>query len=104
MQCCLCGKEFAPHGQPVASISGSIMGDEQVESYFFCGNCGVYTVEVYYDQFLNEDEVTLRGPVSKEEGDRKVALIRECPEPWDKKCRCPAHKEYFEGWLEGAIS
>lgn len=102
MHCSQCGKEFDQKegGQPVASISGSIMGDEQIDSYFFCTECGVYTVEFYCDQFLNEDEVSVQGPISKEEGDAKVTLIRKCPQPWDKKCRCMAHKEYFEGWLD----
>lgn len=102
MRCSQCGRDFDPSDphQPVASISGSIMGDEQTESYFFCRLCGVYTVEVYYDRFLGEDEVTVRGPLLKEQGDEKVALIRECPESWDKKCRCKAHQTYFQGCLD----
>ncbi len=74
------------------------MGDEYVESYYFCSSCGVYTVEIYHDRFLGENESFTRGPVSKSAGDAKVALIRQCSEPWDKKCRCNAHKTYFEGW------
>jgi hypothetical protein len=102
MRCSQCGREFDGKDvtQRVASISGSIMGDEQTESYFFCSLCGVYTVEVYYDRFLGEEEVSARGPISKKEGDAKVTLIRECLEPWDKKCRCLAHQTYFEGWLD----
>jgi hypothetical protein len=27
-------------------------------------------------------------------------LIKQCPEPWNKKCRCEAHRAYFGGWLD----
>jgi hypothetical protein len=84
----------------VPSISGGIMGDEYIESYYFCHNCGVYTIEVYHDRFLGEDDVSVRGPVSKSEGDEKIELIRRCPEPWNKKCRCEAHRSYFGTWLD----
>ncbi len=76
------------------------MGDEYVESYYFCDDCGVYTVEVYHDRFCGDDEVSLRGPVSRSDGDAKVELIRRCSEPWDKKCRCDAHRSYFGSWLD----
>jgi hypothetical protein len=76
------------------------MGDEQTESYYLCPSCGVYTVEVCDDRFCGEETISFRGPLAREEGERQVALIRQCPEPWDKKCRCPAHREYFAGWLD----
>ncbi|MDI6771974.1 MAG: hypothetical protein QME77_05230 [bacterium] len=84
----------------MASISGGIMGDEYIESYFLCSSCGVYTVEIYHDRFLGEDSVFVRGPVPKAEGDAKVELIRQCLRPWDKKCRCEAHQAYFAGSLD----
>lgn len=76
------------------------MGDEYIESYYFCEPCGVYTVEVYHDRFLGEDEVSLRGPMSKERGDEKIEVIRQCPEPGNKRCRCDAHQSYFGRWLD----
>ncbi len=84
----------------MASISGGIMGDEYIDSYYFCSRCQVYTVELYHDRFLGEEDVSIRGPVPKEEGDAKVECIRQCPEPWNKKCRCEAHRSYFQGWLD----
>jgi hypothetical protein len=87
-------------GTCAASISGSIMGDEHTESYFLCEKCGVYTVELYYEPFLNEESVSFRGPIAREEGDAAVTLIRRCPEPWDKKCRCQAHRLIFGDWLD----
>ena len=84
----------------MASISGGIMGDEYTDSYFFCTNCNVYTVEVYYDRFLGEGESSLKGPISKDEGDKYVRLIAECSEPWNKNCRCAAHRSYFNDTLD----
>jgi len=100
--CSKCGKELEGKegGDRVASISGSIMGDETIDSFYFCNNCGVYTIEGYHDRFMGDEEVSTRGPLSKEEGDEKVRWIKECSEPWDKKCRCPAHQAYFGGWLD----
>jgi len=102
MKCLHCERDFAEDGaeRPVASISGSIMGDEYIDSYFFCNRCQVYSVEVYHDRFLGEEEIFFRGPLSKAEGDVKVALIQECDEPWNKKCRCSAHQKYFDGTLD----
>ena len=84
----------------MACISGSIMGDEYIESYFLCAKCGVYTVEIYHDRFCGEEHVSVCGPVPKSEGDAKVELIRRCSEPWNKKCRCRAHRTYFGGSLD----
>ena len=102
VRCSQCGRDLGQQGEKrrVASIAGSIMGDEYIDSYFFCEDCGVYTVEVYHDRFLGEDDVSIRGPVSKAEGDEKVELIRQCSAPWKKKCRCQAHRFYFQGWLD----
>jgi hypothetical protein len=100
--CLKCGAEL-PSGKghdPVASISGSISGDEHTESFYFCEKCGVYTVELYYEPFLDDEQISFRGPVEKAEGDAAVELIHMCPEPWDKKCRCRAHTSYFGNSLD----
>ncbi|MBP1695663.1 MAG: hypothetical protein H6Q41_851 [Deltaproteobacteria bacterium] len=49
---------------PVASISGGIMGDETIESYYFSSECEAYIVEIYHDRFLGEDEVSTRAGCS----------------------------------------
>jgi hypothetical protein len=100
MKCSQCGREFSwdKEGGMVASLSGSIMGDEYIETYFYCDSCNKYTLEIFHDRFLGEDDVSIRGPISKEEGDIQVKLMNECPEPWNKKCDCNAHKKYFDGW------
>ncbi len=84
----------------VASISGSIMGDEHTDSYFFCPVCGVYTVAKWWDNFTGEETMNLSGPLPKPEGDNRVDLIRKCSRPWDKKCRCAAHLDYFHNTLD----
>ena len=91
-KCSQCGEEIE---KPVASISGSIMGDEYIDSYYFCGKCQFYTKEGVHDRFCGEESSNTGRPLTKAEGDAKVKLIKRCHTPWDKKCRCPAHKEYF---------
>jgi hypothetical protein len=84
----------------IASISGSIMGDEHTDSFFFCPECGVYTLVSWWDNFTGEETMELSGPLSKQEVDTKVELIGKCSRPWDKKCRCTAHREYFNDALD----
>ena len=102
IRCSQCGRTFdwKAGDRPLASISGGIMGDEYIESYYFCTQCQVYTVEVYHDRFLGEEEISVRGPVPKTEGDALIELIKQCDEPWNKKCRCKAHQSYFQGQLD----
>jgi hypothetical protein len=84
----------------VASISGSIMGDEHTDSYYLCPVCGFYTVAEHWDNFTGVETTSESGPLSKQDGDERVKLIRQCSEPWDKKCRCPAHLAYFGNSLD----
>src|SRR5512135_3307234 len=98
-QCQQCGRTFQ-NEELVASISGSIMGDEHTDSYLLCSVCGVYTVAQCRDNFTGEENRSLCGPLSKQEGDERVQLIQRCCEPWDKKCRCDAHRAYFHNTLD----
>ena len=84
----------------VTSISGGIMGDEYTETYFLCDRCGVYTVEVVYEPFLGDEKISYQGPLPREKGDAAVSLIKQCSEPWNKKCRCQAHVAYFGNALD----
>ena len=99
MKCIQCNRPFEQEDL-IASISGSILGDEVTDSYFFCPVCGVYTVANWWDDFTGEETMNLSGPLSAEEGDRRIALIGKCARPWDKKCRCDAHREYFNDTLD----
>ncbi len=97
IQCLQCQR---PLDKPVASISGSIMGDEVTDSYFLCPGCDVYTVAKWWDDFTGEETMSLSGPISKGEGKARIELIGKCSQPWDKKCRCLAHREYFNDTLD----
>jgi hypothetical protein len=99
MECISYHRPFADDDR-VASISGSIMGDEYTDSYFLCRACQVYTVATWHDRFCGEETMSLSGPRCKQEGDERVALIRQCATPWDKRCRCQAHRTYFRGALD----
>jgi hypothetical protein len=95
--CALCNKALE---DPAASICGGIMGDEYIESWYFCASCGVYTKETYHDRFCGEPTVLTSRPLAKTHGDAQVALIRSCSRTWDKRCRCPSHMTYFDGHLD----
>lgn len=92
ISCANCGADLGPVSKRAAFISLFVMGDERIDSWFWCAPCGVWTVEEYDDRFMGETTVSVRGPVPKEEGDRIVALIRKCPAPGDKWCECETHK------------
>ena len=80
MRCSQCGGDLdlQDANQLIASIAGSIMGDEQTDSRFFCSRCGVYTLEVHFDRFLAGSAPSL--------GTRNVVA--------------PPHQTYFKGWLD----
>jgi hypothetical protein len=99
MRCLRCGMPFTGV-VPVASISGSIMGDEYTDSYNLCPTCQVYTVVSWRDNFTGLETVNSAGPLEKQAGDERIALIRKCDRPWDKKCRCEWHCAYFRGALD----
>ncbi len=95
-QCSQCSREFDKQ-EKSALIVGSIMGNECIETLYFCDRCGVYTVEIFWDDFSGEESTSVEGPMSKVMGDEKVAMINRCSNPLNKRCRCAAHESYFEG-------
>lgn len=97
--CLVCKREFLSD-ERVASMSGSIMGDEYTDSYFLCPVCQLYTVVSWRDNFTGIESVSTSGPMPRERGDERVALIKQCDTPWDKKCRCEAHMAYFNNALD----
>ena len=99
MNCIQCNREFLQE-ERIASISGSIMGDECTDAYFFCPMCRVYTVASWWDNFTGIETMKLSGPLPEQPGNERVALINKCSRPWDKKCRCKAHREYFNDTLD----
>jgi len=84
----------------MASISGRIMGDECTDSYYWCEACEVFTVRFLREVFAGPEMTHDSEPISREEGDRRLALIRRCLEPYDERCHCEAHRAYFGKWLD----
>ncbi len=99
IRCTRCAKPLGA-GNSIASMSGSIMGDEYTDSFFLCTDCSVYTVVSWRDNFTGTETSSSSGPLSKPEGDARVEVIRKCDRPWDKKCRCAAHRAYFGACLD----
>lgn len=92
--CSHCGRDLGGVEERAAAISVFVMGDERIDSWYSCDVCKRWTVEEYYDAFMGDATVSVRGPISWEAGQRAVAIIRRCPTPLDKWCDCAAHKEY----------
>jgi hypothetical protein len=99
MQCINCDRTFLDE-ERLASISGSIMGDEHTDVYYLCPVCRMYTIASWWDNFTGVESMNLSGPIEQQEGDDRVALIRTCVCPWDKKCRCETHRRYFNDTLD----
>jgi len=99
MECINCKRRFLEEDRMV-SISGSIMGDEHTDTFYYCPDCQVYTIKSYWDNFTGTESETVRGPLTKTDGDQRISVIRECDRPWDKKCRCKAHRAYFNDTLD----
>lgn len=97
--CQQCKREFFDE-ERVASMSGSILGDEYTDSYFLCPICQLYTMASWRDNFTGIETMSISGPISRQEGDASIALIMRCTRPWDKKCRCEAHRTYFRDMLD----
>ena len=97
--CVQCKRPFSSEDL-IASMSGSIMGDEVTDSFFLCPGCGAYTKVSWWDNFTGEETMNLSGPLTRQEVDARADLIGKCSRPWDKKCRCDAHREYFNDTLD----
>jgi len=91
-RCARCGSSLGGIAARPAKICLLALGDEYTESYFYCPACGEYTVRVDHDRFMGDEETHFRGPLSREEGDRLLAMIAACPDPTDKFCACETHR------------
>ncbi len=99
MNCIQCDKEFSQEDR-LAAISGSIMGDEYTDVYWLCPVCRVFTVAKWRDNFTGIETMNASGPIEEQEGMKRIELIRQCSRPWAKKCRCAAHRSYFNDTLD----
>lgn len=91
--CSQCGKALDMTAR-AAGISVFQQGDERIDSWFWCVDCGVWTLEEYLDVFIGESRITVRGPIRREAGEKRIGIIQRCPTPFDKWCECEAHREY----------
>jgi len=57
---------------------------KHTDSYFLCPVCGLYTVASWWDNFTGVESKSLSGPAAKQEGDERIALIRQCSRPWTR--------------------
>ena len=92
VKCLQCGKEFL---KPKISIAGRISGNERIDSFYYCEDCQLYTIETFWDEFMGDDSNSFRGPIPKEEGDKQVEFLNQCKDRGNKICRCEIHKGYF---------
>jgi hypothetical protein len=99
LRCSRCGRKCTEEDR-VAGISGRVMGDECTDIYYWCAGCSVYTGRLYRDAFCGPESYRDSDPLAKEEGESRVAIIRRCAEPWDARCACSAHREYFGDGLD----
>ena len=92
LRCADCGADLGDHKARVAFICLDVMGDEYIESYWQCEGCGGYMTEIYHDRFLGEDEVR-SGALDAGRALEMIELIKQCPDPSNKRCKCPAHQK-----------
>lgn len=90
--CKQCGAELGPFERRKAFIALSVMGDEEVRSWYFCEACRCWTIEFLDDKFLGDTTVSVAGPYPEGSCEADVALALTCPQPGDKWCDCAAHK------------
>ena len=75
--------------------AGTILGENHGDTWFLCPICNLYTIVTTWDTVTAKDNRSVSGPISKAEGDQRLALIRQCLEPTNKQCYCAAHLAYF---------
>ncbi len=98
MHCQSCNSDLGGAEARVGFICAEVMGDEYIESYWFCEGCGLYMKGILRDPFHGEISERGGGQLSKEKGDRLIDQIRKCPDPSDERCQCAAHQEMRGGW------
>ncbi len=93
VSCAKCGADLGGH-ENSDQISVEVIGDEHTYAYWFCTSCDVYTRKIFIDRFLGL-EYTL-GPtwIKRQECDKLVEMIRRCPDPGSKRCKCETHRQF----------
>ena len=92
MECLGCRRNLGNVDAREACFAVEHGGDEYVTSYWRCPDCDTYTVETYHDRFMGDAARSVAGPVPAADLAASLAEIAACPEPANKRCRCPAHR------------
>jgi hypothetical protein len=61
-------------------------------------------METYRDRFDGSEEATVGDPIVPEEGETIVRLLKQCPNPNDKHCRCEVHRRLLAPAGAGAAA
>lgn len=82
-------------GAPLASLVFEVMGEEYTLRWRVCG-CGALVEEFGRESWTAEHQRVSEPPM--EEVLSAIARARACPDPFNKRCTCPAHEEARGGW------
>jgi predicted RNA-binding Zn-ribbon protein involved in translation (DUF1610 family) len=99
LDCSHCGQELSAADR-AASMSARIMGDEYTETVFVCPACGEHTLTVDRDVFCGEERRGGGQRLTRERAAGILKLMRGCGTPWDGRCHCKSHMEYFDGRID----
>ena len=91
VNCAKCNADLGDHTKQAGSITLELIGNEHIHSYWFCKACDVYSRMHFADTFLGPEETFGPTLIKKEEAERILKLIAECPDPDNKRCECKAH-------------
>ena len=61
-----CGAGLGPPEKRAAGITLFRLGDERIDSWFWCGECRNWTREECYDRFMGDSTISARGPYEVE--------------------------------------
>ena len=101
MNCASCDHYIGEIKDQIASIAMLVMGDEYIYSYFRCSACEMYSAERYHDRFMGGTNISVMPPIGKEDGEKIIALIQDCPDPKSKFCECDSHEALYTGRIRG---
>jgi len=79
-----------------------VTGDDRIVNLLQCVSCSRWFLSEWVDAWLSTYvDVVERdlGPLADKDAQDLLKEMNECPEPYSKWCRCPAH-----GTAEGLIS
>jgi hypothetical protein len=78
-------------------------GNEEILNLCFCDRCRQYYIDGYEDVFASEDSCKewLYGPYTEKDMENFVNVLKKCPDPMDKYCKCQAHEFFYQRIYSG---